>query len=114
MLIQKVLSNYFHSLALDCFKLEFYLSAILAFERAIQYEPANANIVDMDNISHRSVVCDGCSNAIKGIRFKCKACEDYDLCVHCFENRSTIHPSHESFLQIPRSSWTLSSVEYHN
>ena len=32
---------------------------------------------------HPGVVCDGCSGAIYGTRFKCLVCRDYDLCSGC-------------------------------
>ena len=32
---------------------------------------------------HPGVVCDGCSSAIYGTRFKCLVCPDYDLCSSC-------------------------------
>ena len=33
---------------------------------------------------HRGVACDGCDQApLRGRRFKCKVCSDYDLCETC-------------------------------
>ena len=60
---------------------------------------------------HPGVVCDGCEGAIKGPRFKCMMCPDYDLCQIC-EGKG-IHSDHNmvkimkpgdfpSFPQFPR------------
>jgi hypothetical protein len=41
---------------------------------------------------HHGVACDGCGVApIKGLRFKCKACPDYDLCSNCFGRKESVH-----------------------
>merc|ERR1712060_913432 len=41
---------------------------------------------------HRQVTCDGCEAApIKGPRFKCKSCDNYDLCGECFAKKHTIN-----------------------
>lgn len=35
--------------------------------------------------SHDGTTCSGCNmSPIKGVRFKCKVCEDYDYCENCF------------------------------
>ena len=37
-----------------------------------------------NNAVHLNVVCDGCEMAnIRGSRFKCLVCDDYDLCEKC-------------------------------
>ncbi len=36
-------------------------------------------------IKHSNIVCDGCGEVdIRGIRWKCSKCHDYDLCTLCY------------------------------
>ena len=44
-------------------------------------------------VFHPGVVCDGCEGSIRGPRFKCLICPDYDLCKGCEEKG--LHPEHE-------------------
>jgi len=41
-----------------------------------------------------NAICDGCDNAIKGVRHKCLDCPDWDYCSTCVVNSSFIHPGH--------------------
>lgn len=35
--------------------------------------------------NHDGIKCNGCNvEPIKGVRFKCKTCENYDYCENCF------------------------------
>ena len=46
-------------------------------------------------------MCDGCGMLpLKGYRYKCALCEDYNLCENCVEDVSHNHP----FLKIDYSS----------
>jgi hypothetical protein len=46
--------------------------------------------------SHEGVKCDGCNVfPLKGIRYKCANCPNWDLCQICFEHDVTVHvPTH--------------------
>lgn len=46
-------------------------------------------------------ICDGCESQIKGIRYKCTSCPDYDLCQTCLAKGT--HSEHE-FVEILRPS----------
>lgn len=41
---------------------------------------------------HHGVFCDGCDKQMRGFRYKCIQCPDYDLCMEC-ESRG-LHPEH--------------------
>lgn len=41
---------------------------------------------------HWGVTCDGCQGAVKGFRYKCFQCPDYDLCGKC--ESAGQHPGH--------------------
>ncbi|WVQ99972.1 hypothetical protein IAU59_007115 [Kwoniella sp. CBS 9459] len=48
---------------------------------------------------HRRIWCDGCEEGIRGVRYKCEQCPDYDLCGSCLPllNTSDLHPSAHTF-----------------
>jgi sequestosome 1 len=56
-------------------------------------EPQGNNQGDL----HIGVTCDGCQGAIKGFRYKCLQCPDYDLCGKC--EMKGIHPAH-TFIRV--------------
>ena len=46
-----------------------------------------------DDVNQR-IICDGCQmNPIKGLRFKCLDCPDFDLCEECYNKE--IHKHHK-------------------
>jgi len=55
---------------------------------------AAPKVVKQEDVLHPAI-CDGCEQKIKGIRFKCLNCPDYDLCSICVQSKDHIHPGHE-------------------
>ncbi|KAF7956242.1 hypothetical protein EAE96_005162 [Botrytis aclada] len=49
---------------------------------------------------HESLVCDGCNCKMRGSRFHCQNCVDFDFCEKCKVTSDTTHPNHE-FDEIP-------------
>ncbi|PRP79509.1 hypothetical protein PROFUN_12877 [Planoprotostelium fungivorum] len=47
-----------------------------------------------DPTFHHSAYCDHCGTTILGIRYKCKECSNYDLCMTCIKLKDTVHPNH--------------------
>jgi hypothetical protein len=63
-------------------------------------EERNAAKAKLEPFYHQTISCNGCAiKPIKGLRFKCKVCPDYDLCENC--HASKVHDIH-SFSQRPR------------
>lgn len=55
---------------------------------------------EQDKVVHENVECDGCGVApIKGIRYKCSICKDFDYCETCEERLGHEHP----FLKIKKA-----------
>lgn len=43
-------------------------------------------------VAHPLVLCDGCDlMPIRGPRFSCRVCEEFNLCQQCFNSTSTGH-----------------------
>ena len=52
-------------------------------------------------VLHPGVFCDGCEGSIKGKRYKCMTCPDFDLCESC-EGKG-MHPEHQFIcIRVPR------------
>ncbi|KAL0810032.1 hypothetical protein ABMA28_010853 [Loxostege sticticalis] len=54
---------------------------------------------DPTPLQHNDIVCNSCNKPIRGFRYKCVSCDDYDLCPKC-ESLET--HSHHYMLRIPR------------
>jgi len=57
-----------------------------------------------DGEEHPGVVCDGCDKPVKGFRYKCVQCADYDLCGKC--ETKGLHPGHNMMrIAAPDRAW---------
>ena len=94
-------TRFFNELAKDCFVCKKYLTSRLNYEIGLELDPQNKNVYGFEGLIHDSIICDGCSIQMKGFRFKCQTCNDYDLCQTCNQQRLKLHGFHEEFLKIP-------------
>lgn len=84
------------SLSLDMLSLNSHASSIKGLLYHIAEEQAKRQAY-----IHRGTRCDSCGEIpIKGIRWKCINCPDYDLCSTCEQNQSAPHPKTHLFTKI--------------
>uniref|UniRef100_A0A7S4T7B3 ZZ-type domain-containing protein n=1 Tax=Alexandrium monilatum TaxID=311494 RepID=A0A7S4T7B3_9DINO len=58
-----------------------------------------------EGVVHEGVMCDGCGACpIRGRRYKCSTCENYDLCWSCHASRDQVHVAGHGFSCLPRPS----------
>ena len=65
-------------------------------------------------VLHDGVLCDNCEmEPIKGTRFNCQDCGNYDLCCECYEQRGTFHqPGHTfSAFKLPQQNLLMGQPE---
>lgn len=55
-----------------------------------------------DKVVHPAI-CDACDQQIVGIRYKCTACRDYDLCEACETKSEKVHDASHTFLKIRKA-----------
>lgn len=56
-----------------------------------------------DSVVHHRVTCDSCGmTPIRGMRYKCCCCPDYDLCQSCMRYAASIHDASHVFIPISR------------
>ena len=49
----------------------------------IEKESFTEDVMPPANLVHSRVICDGCGVRVRGARFKCLQCTDFDLCSEC-------------------------------
>lgn len=66
---------------------ELYQNSMMEIERSKIIEKArNKPAKKFENILHKNVFCNECGEEIKGIRYKCLQCKDFNLCEICENN----------------------------
>ncbi|KAK4463352.1 next to BRCA1 gene 1 protein [Cladorrhinum samala] len=68
-----------------------------AFAPAVEgtrFDPEVAACLDAGRGQVHNAICDGCENAIRGIRHKCLDCPDWDYCNKCVKDASISHVGH--------------------
>ena len=60
---------------------------------------APASRLGKGGFRHKHISCDGCLTGIRGMRYKCEQCHDYDLCGSCLPllHSGELHPSNHTF-----------------
>lgn len=68
-----------------------------AYTESAPVKPASA--LGKGGYRHKHISCDGCLTGIRGMRYKCENCPDYDLCGSCLPLLHTgdLHPAHHTF-----------------
>ncbi|KAG0268369.1 hypothetical protein BGZ95_002481 [Linnemannia exigua] len=68
--------------------------ATKAFDKPCKKAPCSPK-PRCEEVVHANVLCDVCMDTIKGIRFKCQDCDNYDLCQACHPLAAErYHPKH--------------------
>ena len=71
------------------------------------------NIISGENkeVIHWKYICDGCrTNPIKGIRYHCVECNDFDFCEKCYNEKKDIHG--HKFKEIEKSEFAEPELKF--
>ncbi|KAF9283773.1 hypothetical protein BGZ68_005098 [Mortierella alpina] len=60
----------------------------------------------VEEVVHQNVFCDNCLLTIRGVRHKCKDCDNFDLCQNCLGPAAHKHHPHHTFRAIEKPSET--------
>ena len=69
-------------------------------------------LVGPDSVLHPNITCDNCEGPVRGIRYKCNTCRDYDLCSFC-ELIPGVHQEDHLFIKIKKPLSRFASATLH-
>lgn len=61
---------------------------------SIEMSPKYKLLLASGRDTKHAALCDGCDEAIRGIRYKCIDCPDWDYCNQCISSSRQTHPGH--------------------
>lgn len=60
--------------------------------------------LESPEVIHHNIICDGCGERnIRGLRFKCNQCDDFDFCEKCYANRLSHFSGKHTFTKYEKS-----------
>jgi uncharacterized protein affecting Mg2+/Co2+ transport len=81
---------------------EEFLAMCPTFLQDAEVKAEVESMLGVGEVVHHNIICDGCNmTPIKGVRYKCTTCSDFDLCEACEAKGE--HPSDHIFLKAKRS-----------
>jgi hypothetical protein len=100
----------FHLALAKAFLREDYFDvASKTFDAAIDLNPANCEVSELEDVSHDGARCDGegCNKTITGYKYTCSVCADIDFCHSCASVPQDSHPAEHKLLRAPSEKWVL-------
>lgn len=82
-----------------------YSEASRLYDLVLTRSPFNEGVTEPSAVFQQNF-CDTCRSAIRGYRYQCKVCRDFDMCNECYSLVPRSHLPHD-FLRIPSLNWKI-------